>query len=328
MHELVPAAFGNGMAERIALVARSGAPIDVPEVASTVVPGGLLSMRAMPLPDRCVGVIVEDVTERRRLERELLEYTGNLEAEINARIARIRELEGERARAEKLAAAGRLAARVAHEIINPLAGIKNAFALVKEGVRPDFEHAHYVPRIEREIDRIARIVSQMRELYRPVAEPVVECDVAALAQDVLALLEPEACAAGVTCRLRAAERPLAARLQADGVRQILHNLLRNALDVSPRGGAIDLTVTGEERELSFLIADQGPGVPADVAEHMFEPFFTTKSDSGGKSGLGLGLSIAQGLAAAMRGHLSLVSGRAAGAAFRLTIPRDAGRAQA
>jgi PAS domain S-box-containing protein len=319
--DLLPGIFGTSVPDVLATVIESGTPADLHEVPSLLHPGRLISLRVIPLPDFSVGVLVEDVTERRQVERQLLMYTGNLEAEVNARIARIKELEAEHARGEKLAAAGRLAARVAHEIINPLASIKNAFALVKEGVRPDFAHAHYVPRIEHEIDRIARIVGQMRELYRPITEPVVECDVVALVQDLVGLIEPEAAYRGIVVRLRASEWPLYAPVQQDGLRQILYNLLRNAIDASPDGGAIEVVVECGDGEVRLLVADQGSGVADDVAEHIFEPFFTTKNSGNGHSGLGLGLSIAQGLATAMHGSLTLLRGTARGAAFRVALPR-------
>jgi len=322
--ELLPDAIRPEFQDSMLRVVETGVPLDFPEAPT---PGGagtrLFNVRLVALSEHSVGVLFEDVTERRRVERSLLMYTGNLEAEVNARIAQIQRLEAERARAEKLASTGRLAARVAHEIINPLASIKNAFALVKDGVRPDFPHAHYVPRIEREIDRIARIVGQMRELYRPITEPVMDCDVVELTQDVLALAEPEAEGRRIQFRLKASEWPLYAAVQQDGLRQILQNLLRNALDASPAGGVIEVTVSAGDAEVELVVADQGPGVPEALAEQVFEPFFTTKSGADEYSGLGLGLTIAQGLALAMRGHLSVLKGQGRGAAFRLAIPRGA-----
>ncbi len=321
MDELIPGIATSDIPRKLAQVVETGHPLDVAEHPSLVRNGTVVSLRAIPLPDFSVGVILEDVTERRRLEQQLLSYTTDLEYEITTRIAQIRQLETERARAEKLAATGRLAARVAHEIINPLASIKNAFALVKEGVAPDFAHAHYVPRIEREIDRIAAIVGQMRELYRPLAEPLTATDVVALVQDVVALTEPEARRRGVTVHLHAPAATLPAAVQQGGVSQILHNLLRNALDASPPGGCVDMSVREADGLLRFAVADQGPGVAPDVEEHLFEPFFTTKGGGAGATGLGLGLSIARGLAEAMRGEIVLTRGRPAGAEFTLILPR-------
>ena len=321
MDELIPGIAATDIPRLLATVVETGHPLDIAEHPSLLRAGMVVSLRAIPLPDFSVGVMLEDVTERRRLEQQLLTYTTDLESEINSRIAQIRQLETERARAEKLAATGRLAARVAHEIINPLASIKNAFALVKEGVAPDFAHAHYVPRIEREIDRIARIVGQMRELYRPLAEPLTACDVVAVVQDVVALTEPEARLRGVTIDLHTPAGALSGAVQQGGLSQILHNLLRNALDASPSGGRVDVTVREDDGTLRFVVADEGGGVQPDIEEHLFEPFFTTKGGTGA-AGLGLGLSIAQGLAEAMHGEIVLTRGRPVGAEFALILPRD------
>ena len=99
---------------------------------------------------------------------------------------------------EKLAATGRIAARIAHEINNPLAGIRNSFLLIKDGISPDHPYFSYVNRIENEIDRIARIVRQMFDLHRPDYVMPQEVDLHQTIGDVVALLDSIARARGVT----------------------------------------------------------------------------------------------------------------------------------
>jgi len=110
---------------------------------------------------------IRNITERKRAEEELKKYKEHLEELVKERTERIRELEGQRAEIEKWAGMGQMAARIAHEINNPLAGIKNSFSLVKDAVSEDHPYYAYVGRIETEINRIARIVRQMFDLYRP-----------------------------------------------------------------------------------------------------------------------------------------------------------------
>jgi nitrogen-specific signal transduction histidine kinase len=100
-----------------------------------------------------------------------------LERMVSERAERIKELEKRRADSEKLVATGRMAAWIAHEINNPLGGIKNSFLLVKDAIRSDHPHYSYVERIEREIDRIAAIVRRMFDLYSPDKTRSVEVSV-------------------------------------------------------------------------------------------------------------------------------------------------------
>jgi PAS domain S-box-containing protein len=110
---------------------------------------------------------IQDISEHKRTEEKLRRHSEELEELVAKRAARIQELERQRMVTEKLAATGRMAARIVHEINNPLAGIQNALRLIGRAVSKEHRYYHYVGKIEKEIARIAQIVHQMLDLYRP-----------------------------------------------------------------------------------------------------------------------------------------------------------------
>jgi hypothetical protein len=242
----------------------------------------------------CICGVAEDVTERRAMERMLRET-------------------------ERLAATGRMAARVAHEINNPLAGIKNAVYLLRDAVRTEHPSAQYLPMIEMEIDRISRIVAQMFELYQPRHQPARVIQVATLVARVVELCQPRARAAGAVLRFTGESPPETAMFEGP-LAQILFNLINNAIDASPPQGEVTITLAINRGHLVLEVADDGPGVSPQLRDAIFEPFFTTKECAPGK-GLGLGLSVSRSLAESMGGRLELVDGGSTrGAVFRLQLP--------
>jgi len=238
--------------------------------------------------------ILHDVSERRRTERMLRE-------------------------SEKLAAAGRISARIAHEINNPLAGIKNSFLLVKDAIPASHPYYGYVGRIEDEINRIARIVRQMFDLYRPDHVTLREISLGDTIQDVVALLTTLAPARAVKFEVDTQAVQRSVRLPEDSVRQVLYNIIANALDASPPGGVVRVKAWLADGSVQVSVSDEGPGIPATVRPHIYEPFFTTK-DAQGTGGLGLGLPISRGIVEALQGKIEFESSVGSPTVFQVTIP--------
>ncbi len=244
-------------------------------------------------------LMVEDITDRKRAEELLLEN-------------------------ERFIATGRMAARVAHEINNPLAGIKNAFRLVKRAVPGDHEFYRYVPRIDKEIDRVARIVRQMYELYRPPAENVVEFRVDEAIDDVVALMSAgERREGGSEIVLDVSRAAVKVSLVEGLLRQVLYNLIQNAIEHSAAGSPVRVTASVERERLEILVVDTGEGIPAENVGRIFEAFFTTK-EGRQDSGLGLGLSITLRAVEAMGGKLTFESSVGVGTVFRVLLPLECG----
>lgn len=292
-------------------------------------PGGdqrWLSINTQPLrephAERPYAVVASfhDITERRRAEEALLEAQTQLEQRVRERTARIHELEAQRSQSEKVAALGHLAADIAHEINNPLAGIKNAFHLVKQGVSPDHRHYRFVELIDREIQRLAAIVKKMYTLYQNGTSGEWQAtDVSDLLQNVATLLDYKLVSRRIRLRTEMELTcPIVTLPRAD-LFQVLLNLVQNAIDASPADAEVVLQVAQHGDMLHWSVMDHGTGIATEVLPHIFEPFFTTKS-AGGSQGLGLGLSVSRGLVCAMGGRIEVYTQPSGGSTFTVIHP--------
>jgi PAS domain S-box-containing protein len=223
---------------------------------------------------------------------------------------------------ESLTTMGRMAARVAHEINNPLAGIQNAFLLIKDAVPNDHPHRAYVGAVEREIARIAGVTRQLYETYRPEHNGAHGTSMASLVGDAVALLEQINRGSGVRIEVNLSGSPATVGLPEAILRQALYNLVQNAVEASPAGGVVEVAATVENHTFILRVSDRGPGIPAEIRERVFEPFFTTKSAGLRTGGMGLGLSLVGRSVQALGGHVE-IQDRAGGGTevvVRLPVP--------
>jgi PAS domain S-box-containing protein len=268
-----------------------------------------------------IGVVLNfrDITEYKRMEDQIREYNEDLKKIVEERTTRIKELERQRMENEKLAITGRMAARVAHEINNPLAGIQYSFLLIKDSIPGNHPHYEYVGRIEKEIKRISSIVRQMLDLSRPSEQKRQEFNINTTIRDVVAMLKVNCDKLGVSVNYNTCSESLKVYMLEDSLRQVLFNIVQNAIDASPEGEEINITLKADSDHLKIMVADKGSGIPDELQYKIFEPFFSTKGKIPA-GGLGLGLSICKGMMDIMGGSLGFKSKENEGTVFIIELP--------
>jgi signal transduction histidine kinase len=253
------------------------------------------------------------------MEVQLCDYMTQLESLVEERTLHLRALEKQHAENEKFAAAGRMAARIAHEINNPLSGIKNSFLLIKKAIPSEHQHASYAGRIETEIDRIARIVRQMFDLFRPQQEIHSKFSAREMISDIVCMLQASIQERQVIMEYNPPAEHLFVTLPEGLLRQVIYNIAHNAIEASPPGGKVRIAASIGDQTLQVTITDQGGGIPEQMRSKIFEPFFTTKTGST-TGGLGLGLSISKSIIEALQGSISYDTTIGNGTVFRISLP--------
>ncbi len=245
---------------------------------------------------------------------------------LGARDHQLREAADRVIRSERLAAMGRMAAHVTHEVRNPLTSIHLNSELLEEEIalalagggdtaaRKD-EVRKLLVSIRREVDRLGSITEEYLRLARLPSPKLEPEDLGALAREVATFVRREMEGSGIDVKVEVdATLPLVSADEAQ-IRQALLNLLRNAREAMPSGGDISLIVRQEGDDVVVRIADRGEGVPEEVRVKMFDAFYSTK-----ERGTGLGLPLTQQIVLAHRGSIRCEAREGGGAEFVLTFP--------
>ncbi|MFO0937762.1 MAG: ATP-binding protein [Gemmataceae bacterium] len=229
---------------------------------------------------------------------------------------RLQEQERNLLRAEQLAAVGHLAAGVAHEVRNPLTGMK---MLVESAIRPvgptpltqqDLEM------IRDEIARLERTIQGLLDFAKPHTIVRIPSDVRDVISRAAAFAAARAQHSGVAIQLKIGDRPQQAKIDPDQFASLLSNLIINALDASPRGATVEVECgRPTPKTIQISVKDRGPGIPDEMKDQLFSPFTTSKP-----AGTGLGLAIAQRVALDHHGTLTATNREGGGATLTVTVP--------
>jgi signal transduction histidine kinase len=296
----------------------------------------LASLRLDPAMSKRGEIALTDPRSDDRLEMEvsateIRDGRGAVIAIVSVMqdIGRLRELERRRLEqvlfdSEKLAATGRLAASIAHEINNPLEAVQNALYLLQKELGEDSSKRPYLDIAARETQRMSRILRQMLGFYRQ-QEAMGETDLNALVEEAGGLVAKRLRERGVQIANQLDPALPRIRASADQLKQVVLNLLLNAADAMPKGGTITVATqagAGAETELfgrdavQIQVRDTGEGIPDDLLAQIFEPFFSTKT----RKGTGLGLWVSQGIVQSHGGTMRVRSRIGRGTTFMITLP--------
>jgi two-component system, NtrC family, sensor histidine kinase HydH len=258
------------------------------------------------------GLIAGMLADAERVQRKHVETTKleleRVHVELSQNIERMK-------RSERLSAAGRLAASLAHEIRNPLASISGAAGILKRGHASGSNANECLEILEKESQRLNQLLTNFLDFARPrlpryqVVEPI------SLVESVASLARHASILRNVELVQQSPSHMEDIECDAEQLKQVLLNLIINAVQASDGGGKVSVRSSSLVDRLCIEVRDEGCGIPAEHQDRIFEPFFTTK-----ESGTGLGLAIAATIIEQHGGTLSGTNNLERGMTFRLELP--------
>jgi signal transduction histidine kinase len=272
--------------------------------------------------EKIVAGSVENLTRRKQAEEDLLKTNRELEKALDE----LKATQQQVIQQERLSAIGQMASGIAHDFNNTLTPILGFSELLLESPKlldNKVEARRCLEMLRTSAKDAASVVSRLREFYRPVETdeefPVV--DLAKIVQQAVALTEPkwrrQTQATGLTVEVSAEAKasPFVAG-EESALREVLTNLIFNAVDAMPQGGRISLETSIEGDDAVVRVRDNGTGMTESVRQRCLEPFFSTK----GERGTGLGLSMVYGIIERHRGKLEIESAPGDGTTFIIRLP--------
>ncbi|MBM3125759.1 MAG: hypothetical protein FJZ87_11925, partial [Chloroflexi bacterium] len=242
--------------------------------------------------------------ENSRLYEKQLEYVRRVEESQRALL-----------QAEKMAAAGRLSASIAHEVGNPLQSVQNCLHLASREGLPEGKRKEYFDMAQKELDRLMGTVSRLLDFYRPGVVSLEKVDLGDMLEYVSSLMGKQLSEANIRVSIDLLGRIPSIAAVPGQIQQVFINLCLNAVDAMPDGGLLRITARPQGRGVELLFQDNGRGIPHDQQSNIFEPFFSTKD-----GGTGLGLTVSYNIITAHGGTLELLPNQAPGACFRIFLP--------
>ncbi|MBI2835119.1 MAG: sensor histidine kinase [Acidobacteria bacterium] len=218
-------------------------------------------------------------------------------------------------RAERLSVLGQVAAGLAHEIRNPLAGLKGALEIIASRVPPNSPEAEFAGIAARDAARLDGLVTDFLTYARPRDPELQDVDLHTVIEHVVTVIRPEAERASVRVAVEPSGSPISVRVDREQMAQVFLNVVLNAVQASRFGGTVRIQERADSGWAIAEVSDEGPGIPPEYLARIFDPFFTTR-----QRGTGLGLAISQRIVQAHGGTIEVRSSSTAGSTFRVQLP--------
>jgi PAS domain S-box-containing protein len=247
-----------------------------------------------------IRAIAQDITERKLAEEKLKIYREQL---LNA---------------EKLSSIGKLSASIAHEINNPLFGIRNVLERTRMCVPMEEADERFIDMAISETDRIAKLTRRLNYFFSPTRENKQPMQINQVLEETVLLAQKELADRNIRIKTHYSDGLTEVSAIPDQIMQVALNLFQNAMDAIPKtGGEISLSTHQQNSNLYFTVKDNGSGMTEEVQKNIFEPFFTTKPK---EEGTGLGLWITHGIVQSHGGSIDVTSQSGKGASFTVSLP--------
>lgn len=256
------------------------------------------------------GILADHERAQRQKAEETARRLGEVYAELQRSFEQLR-------RADRLSALGELSAGLAHEIRNPLGALEGAVQILKRPQLPQETRHEFTEMASNEVDRLKVLLTNFLDFARPQPPQRTLTEPKLLLESVSKLASETAKMAKVRIQIETAgTEPI--YIDAEQIKQVLLNLVLNAIQAMPQGGEVILRGCRSEEATILEVIDQGPGIPPENVERIFDPFFTTRAQ-----GTGLGLSIAHQIVGRHGGEIVVLNNPGRGATFSIRLPLSA-----